>query len=316
MTMTSAVDSRLEPSEGSGRRTRSKLSRTGSGAAFVAPFLLVYVLFLVVPLVMGLVTSLTDAGLAGGRADFVGLANFAEALRDPAVWQSFGVTLVFTAVSAPLLILTGLIMALLTHHLVSARWLWRLAFFAPYVLPSSAVALIFVWVYQPEFGLADGLLAGLGADPMGWLSEPVPAMAGVVLTTIWWTAGFNFLLYLAALQAIPGDLYEASALDGASRWQQLFRITLPMLKPTTGLVAVLQVLASLKVFDQFYLITGGGPQQTTRPILQYIYESGFTHYRTGYASAISYTFFAIIFIVTLARYGKAIRRKGRPASHV
>ncbi|MCI2421694.1 sugar ABC transporter permease [Saccharopolyspora sp. K220] len=288
---------------------------TGSGALFVLPFLAVYVLFLVVPLVMGLVSSLTDVGLSGGPAEFVGLANFAEALADPAVWRSIGVTVLFTALSTPPLLLVGLAMALLTHRLAPARWLWRLAFFAPYVLPSSAIALIFIWIYQPEFGLADGLLAWLGLGPMGWLSQSVSAMLGVVLATVWWTVGFNFLLYLAALQAIPDDLYEASSLDGANSWQQLFRITLPMLRPTTGLLAVLQVLASLKVFDQFYLITGGGPHYSTRPVLQYMYESGFTNYRIGYASAVSYVFFVLILLLTLARYGMQIRRRGGRPEH-
>lgn len=289
----------------------SARDRTGSGVLFVLPFLAVYVLFLVVPLVMGLVASLTDVGLTGGRAEFVGLDNFAEALTDSAVWQSFGVTLAFTALSAPPLIAVGLVMALLTHRLAPARWLWRMAFFAPYVLPSSAVALIFVWVLQPGFGLADGILAWFGIGPVGWLAETVPAMAGVVLATVWWTVGFNFLLYLAALQAIPDDLYEASALDGAGAWRQLWNITLPMLRPTTGLIAVLQVLASLKVFDQFYLITNGGPVHSTRPILQYVYETGFTNYRIGYASAVSYVFFAGILLLTLAHFSIQRRRRER-----
>lgn len=288
---------------------------TGSGLVFVTPFLAAYLLFLVVPLGMGLVTALTDAGLTGGDTDFVGLANFAEALTDPAMWQSFGVTVGFTAASTPPLILVGLVMALLTHHLAPARWLWRLAFFAPYVLPSSAIALIFVWIYQPEFGLADSLLSWLGIGPMGWLSHPVAAMLGVVVATVWWTVGFNFLLYLAALQAIPDDLYEASSLEGAGDWRQLWHITLPMLRPTTGLVAVLQVLASLKVFDQFYLITNGGPQHSTRPILQYVYESGFTNYRTGYASAVSYVFFAAILLFTLAHFSIQ-RRRAAGGTHV
>ncbi|WP_433868993.1 carbohydrate ABC transporter permease [Saccharopolyspora sp. CA-218241] len=290
------------------RRSRDA---TATGLAFVAPFLLVYALFLVVPLGMGLINGFTDASLVGGDREFVGAANFAEALTDPALWRSLGVTVVFTLASTPPLIAVGLLMALLTHHLAPARWLWRLVFFAPYVLPSSAIALIFVWIYQPGFGLADALLGMVGAEPVGWLSRPVAAMLGVVLATVWWTAGFNFLLYLAALQAIPGDLYEASSLDGASRVQQFFGITLPMLRPTTGLIAVLQLLASLKVFDQFYLITGGGPQHSTRPILQYVYEHGFTNYRIGYASAVSYVFFALVLLLTAAHLSIRRRREGR-----
>ena len=127
-------------------------------------------------------------------------------------------------------------------------------------------------------------------------------MLAVVITTVWWTVGFNFLLYLAALQGIPDQVYEAAAIDGANGRQTLFRITLPLMSRTTGLIIVLQLVASLKIFDQIYLMTDGGPNYATRPIIQYIYESGFTSYRIGYASAISYLFFAVIVIVSVAQF--------------
>ncbi|AUS80363.1 sugar ABC transporter permease [Actinoalloteichus sp. AHMU CJ021] len=280
------------------RRRRRNLT----GLLFVLPFLLAYALFLGWPLVGGLISSLTDASLASDEARFVGLDNYAEAVGDPAVWQALWVTVKFTLLSTPLLVAVGLVMALLTNHLSPGRWLWRLAFFAPYVLPSTVVTMIFVWIFQPDFGLADGLLASLGIDAdIGWLTEPNTAMMSVVLTTVWWTVGFNFLLYLAGLQAIPHHLYEAAELDGATWWDKLWRITLPMLRRTTGLVVVLQLLASLKIFDQFYLMTGGGPEHTTRPVIQYMYQTGFTNFRIGYASAISYILFALILVVAVAQ---------------
>jgi len=128
------------------------------------------------------------------------------------------------------------------------------------------------------------------------------AMLAVVITTVWWTVGFNFLLYLAALQGIPAQIYEAAAIDGANRRQKLFRITLPLLSRTTGLIVVLQLVASLMIFDQIYLMTDGGPNYATRPIVQYIYQNGFTNYRIGYASAISYLFFVIIVIVSVLQF--------------
>jgi multiple sugar transport system permease protein len=131
----------------------------------------------------------------------------------------------------------------------------------------------------------------------------------VVITTVWWTVGFNFLLYLAALQGIPAQLYEAASIDGASGPQQLFRITLPMLSRTTGLIVVLQLVASLTIFDQIYLMTEGGPNHATRPIIQYIYESGFTSYRIGYASAVSYLFFLVVVIVSVAQFKLFAGRK-------
>jgi multiple sugar transport system permease protein len=171
------------------------------------------------------------------------------------------------------------------------------------------VTLIWVWIYQPGFGLVNGLLTSGGFAEIDWLNTENRAMLAVVITTVWWTVGFNFLLYLAALQGIPAQLYEAASIDGASGPQQLFRITLPMLSRTTGLIVVLQLVASLTIFDQIYLMTEGGPNHATRPIIQYIYESGFTSYRIGYASAVSYLFFLVVVIVSVAQFKLFAGRK-------
>lgn len=249
-----------------------------TGLYFVLPFFAFFVAFLIWPLLAGLGTSTTDAGLST-PGEFVGLDNFVAAFRDPDVWVSLGNTLWFTVLSTPLLVGIGLILALLVHQLTPGRWFWRLSFFAPFLLPATVVSLIFVWIFQPDFGLADGMLAAIGLNTdVGWLSDPSMAMFSIVLTTTWWTVGFNFLLYLAALQSIPQEYYEAAALDGADRWRQLWRITLPLLGRTTGLVLVLQLLASLKVFDQIYLMTSGGPGNSTIPVIQYVYEMGFTNF--------------------------------------
>jgi multiple sugar transport system permease protein len=147
---------------------------------------------------------------------------------------------------------------------------------------------------------------------VNWLGQPFVAMLAVVIATVWWTVGFNFVLYLAGLQEIPRELYEAAATDGASSWQQTRRITLPLLTSTTVLVTVLQVIASLKVFDQIYLLQNGtaGPQNSTRPAIQYIYESGFTQQRVGYASAMSFAFFLVVVAISLALFS-LLRRSQR-----
>ncbi|MFD3518363.1 carbohydrate ABC transporter permease [Streptomyces sp. NPDC058657] len=273
------------------------------GIVFVAPFLLAYGLFLVWPLVSGLGMSVRSENIAGTGAEFVGLDNYAEAVGDPDVWASLWNTVWFTVLSTVPLVVVGLVLALLAHHLRWVQWLWRLSWFAPFLLPSGVVGLLFLWVIFPsDFGFADQALAAVGLHPgIGWLTDERYAMLSIVLTTLWWTVGFNFLLYLAALQAIPQHLYEAAELDGAGPWRQLRHITLPMLSRTTGVVVVLQVLASLKIFDQVYIMTGGGPDESTRPILQYVYDAGFTGYRIGYASAVSYLFFALILIVSLVQ---------------
>jgi multiple sugar transport system permease protein len=161
------------------------------------------------------------------------------------------------------------------------------------------VALVWTWLYTPQLGLYSTWLTDIGITPPNWLSDPDWAMASVALATVWWTLGFNFVLYLAGLQEIPRDLYEASAVDGASPFTQLRKITLPLLRRTTVLVVVLQVIASLKIFDQVYLMTGGGPNFATRVLLQYVYDIGFTDFRTGYGAAASMLYFVLILAVSL-----------------
>ncbi|MFH8238885.1 carbohydrate ABC transporter permease [Streptomyces sp. NPDC018321] len=284
-----------------GRGTAPRRLRSGNGLVFVLPFLLVFGLFMMWPIVQGLWMSLTDSSLALRDTNFVGFDNYTEAFGDPDVWSSLGNTVFFTVVSSVPLVLVALAMALLVHSGLAGQWAWRLSFFAPYLLPVTVVTMIWTWLYQPELGMANQLLTTLGMEPVGWLSDESVAMWSVAALTVWWTVGFNFLLYLAALQSLPTTYDEAAALDGAGAWRRLWSITLPQLRRTTGLVAMLQILASLKVFDQIYILTKGGPNGSTRPVLEYVYDVGFTGYRLGYASAISYLFFALIVVVSLVQ---------------
>jgi ABC-type sugar transport system permease subunit len=158
-----------------------------------------------------------------------------------------------------------------------------------------------VWIFNPQIGAANNILEFFGLPPVAWLQDPNINMFGIVIATVWWTVGFNFLLYLAALQNIPQHQYEAAAIDGAGPFRQLWSITLPQLGTTTTLIVLLQVLASLKLFDQAYQMLGGVSSDTTRSIVQYIYEAGFVGYRFGYSAAISYVFFALIVIVGVAQ---------------
>lgn len=275
--------------------------RRGPGLLFVLPFAVPFVLFLVWPVVQGLWMSLTDSSLALRDTSFVGFDNYTEAFGDPDVWSSLGNTVFFTVISSVPLVLVALAMALLVHSGLAGQWVWRLSFFVPYLLPVTVVTLIWTWLYQPDVGLGNELLGTLGLEPVGWLSDESVAMWSVAALTVWWTVGFNFLLYLAALQSLPTAYDEAAALDGAGAWRRLWSVTLPQLRRTTVLVAMLQILASLKVFDQIYILTKGGPNGSTRPLLEYVYDVGFTGYRLGYASAVSYVFFALVIVVSLAQ---------------
>ncbi|MDQ2886281.1 MAG: sugar ABC transporter permease [Chloroflexota bacterium] len=295
---------RRASSPGSGRNLRTTLT----GLGFVLPFLIAYALFLLWPIILGLRMSFFNWSLVGkGVSDFVGFANYGELLGDPAFWDSLWHTILFTLLSTPILVVLGLILALLANSVAWGKWFFRLAFFAPYVLPSAVVALIWVWLYEPGFGLISNIP---GLQNVGWLTSPNVAMLSIVFTTVWWTIGFNFILYLAGLQEIPQEMYEAASLDGAGIWARLRYITIPLLGRTTVLVLILQVLASLKIFDQIYLMTTGGPNFSTRPIIEYIYDSGFTLYRVGYASAMSYAFFVIVLVVSIILFTLLNRQGG------
>ena len=278
------------------------------GWAFVAPFVVLFAMFLLWPLLHGFWLSFTGESITGSGGAFLGLDNYAEALSDPIMWRSMLNTAWFTVLSTVPLVLVGLVMALLVFQGLPGQWLWRLSFFMPFLLASTVAAQFWIWMYNPQLGLVNALLGVVGVEGQAWLQDTRWAMAAVVVETLWWTVGFNFLLYLTALQSIPEQQYEASALDGAGRWRQLWSITLPQLAPTTVLIVLLQVLASLKVFDQIYVMTNGGPGGVTRPVVQYIFESGFTGYRFGYASAIAYVFFAVVVVVAVAQMRFTSRR--------
>lgn len=293
-------------------RRSARRDRQLIGLVYVAPFVVLFVLFLVWPTLYGLYLSFTDRNLASGAVPaLVGLSNYAAALQDPLVWRTLGNTLWFTVLTTVPLVILSLAVALLININLRGKWFWRLSIFMPYLLASTVVSLIWVWLFNPDLGLINAALSTLHVTGAAWLQDPSTAMIAVVIATIWWTIGFNFLLYLAALQNIPVNLYEAAAVDGASRWRQLFSITLPLLGRTTGLIVALQALASIKVFDQIYQMTGGGPNDSTRSVLEYVYDAGFSNYRLGYASAISYIFFAIVLILSLIQFRIFSRRSAR-----
>jgi multiple sugar transport system permease protein len=294
-----AAPVRTQPAHATAGADEGKQTRGTGGGSFLAPFVVLYVLFIIGPAVYGLVMSFFNTSLVQpGLSTFAGLANYADALASASFWSSLWHTIWFTILTTPPLIILGFVFALLADRVGRGRWFFRLAFFAPFVMPSAVVALIWVWLYTPGLGLLEAGLGWFNISAPDWLGDPTWAMPSLAITTIWWTLGFNFVLYLAGLQDIPHELYEAATIDGASPWQQIRSITIPLLGRTTTLVAVLQVIASLKVFDQMYIMTEGGPNFATRSILEYVYDEGFTNYRVGYASAVSMLFFVVVLAVS------------------
>ncbi len=291
------------------RRRGAAGGENRAGWLFATPFLLLYLLFLIGPVLIGIVISLFNtATVSSGVGNWVGTANYAAVLKSPDFWQSMWHSVLFTLITTPLLILLPLLFAIFAARISRNKWFYRLAFFAPYVVPSSVVCLIFAFMYTPQTGLISKLFSGVGLSAPNFLGSTSGAWLAVTLLTLWWTFGFNFILYTAAIQDISEETYEAAAIDGASPWQQIRSITIPLLRPTTSLVLILQVLASLKVFDQIYILLAGGPNESTRPVIEYIYDTGFTSYRGGYAAAATMVYFVILVVISA---GWALFRRGR-----
>ena len=279
-----------------------------SGALFVAPYCAFFLLLLVVPLGAGIRLAMTRGDLFGIEA-FVGFDNFARLFTDPVFLQAVWNTVYFVLITVPVMTLIGLALALVLNQ--PSRWatILRAIFFASTVLSVTVVALIWRLVWIPEGGLAAVIARAMGEQPIAFLSEPALAMPAVAVTTIWWGIGLPMVLFLAALQQIPRDLYEAAALDQASKLRTLLSITLPSIRRTIALVLVVEIILQFQLFGQPQLMTGGGPNNSTRPIVMFIYETGWKQWQLGYAAAAAQVLFAIIAIAALVQYYLSSRRE-------
>jgi len=271
---------------------------------FAGPALLVIGVFFFLPVLAALVMSLTDfdiyalADLRNLR--FVGLRNYVELLQTPLFWQALGNTLYFVVVGVPLSIAASLGAALLLHsRLTRFKGLFRTAFFAPVVTSLVAVAVIWRYLLHTRYGMVNHGLELLGISPVDWLNDPHWAMPAIILFALWKNFGYNMIIFLAGLQSIPDDLYEAAGLDGAGVWQQFRYITWPMLGPTLLMVSILSMSAYFQLFAEPYVMTQGGPVQSTVSVLYFMYEQGFKWWNLGAASAVAFILFAIMFCVTL-----------------
>ncbi|WP_294567735.1 carbohydrate ABC transporter permease [uncultured Arthrobacter sp.] len=224
------------------------------------------------------------------------------AWNDSGFWNSLQNTLVFTLVSTPILIALGLAMALLLNNARRGRSAYRAVFFLPYVLPISAVTLIWSYLLNPDRGLIAGALGWFGVDGIAFLSEPALAMPAIIATSVWWSVGFNMVLFAAGLQDIEPAYYEAASLDGAGYWQRFRHITVPGLSHVTVLVTITQLIASFQIFGQVYIMTRGGPGTATEVLIQHVYEAGFKNYQLGYAAALSVFLFVVMAAVAAVQF--------------
>lgn len=272
-----------------------------SGIGFVAPFVGLYSFLLILPFIMGVWISFHRADLFGAR-HWVGLENYARLFADPVFYQAMGTTFSLALLIVPALTLITLLLALALNRATRSAAIFRGLFFSSSVLSVTIVTLIWRFVLTPDAGLVAKLLTAMGFEPLPFLSDPNLTVPALAITTIWWGLGLPMMLFLAGLQQIPQDMYEAAALDGADRWTTFFRITLPSLRRTTILVVMLQTAAQLQIFGQAQLLTQGGPSGSSRPIVLYIYEIAFGRWELGYAIAAAEVLFVLILALTLAQY--------------
>jgi len=280
------------------------LSRASPAAWwFVAPALVVIAVFFVLPVLAGLALSFTDFDLYAladvGNLRLVGLRNYLRLLQDPLFWQALGNTFYFVVVGVPLSIGASLGAALLLHSpLARFKGFFRTALFTPVVTTLVAVAVIWRYLLSTRYGMLNYVLAAVGIPPVDWLGDPHWAMPAIILFAVWKSFGYNMVILLAGLTSIPQDLYEAARVDGASAASRFRHVTLPMLGPILAMVAILTIAGYFQLFAEPYVMTQGGPLQSTVSVLYFMYEEGFKWWNLGSASAVAFLLFLLIFAVT------------------
>ncbi len=274
---------------------------TRDGIIFSLPFLVVYLAFMIYPLLSGLYISFFKWDILS-TASFVGLDNYRTLFSDEKFYSSLWHTLQFVLMTTPTLLVAGFLMALAITGSSPWKGLMENVFFFPYIFSMTVVSTLWAWLMQKDWGIFNQALINIGQNPVSWLTNEKLAMWSVALTTLWWTAGFNMVLFGAGIKQIPKEIYESAAIDGATYIQSVRHITIPLVSSTTVLCLILQIIASFNVFGQVYVMTGGGPHGTTRVLVQYIYETGFKFFKMGYSAAMSYILFLIILVISILQY--------------
>ena len=289
------------------RRKRSvwrEVRKQWSAYLFLAPTLLLFAVFTIIAVAYAFWLSFHQWNILEPQKPYVGLANYARLLQDDGFGLAIVNTLFYTAASVPLTMGIGLLIALLLNTKIRARGFLRTLFYLPVVTPLVIAAIVWKWVYNGDYGLLNYYLLQLGliSEPLRWLSDPNLAMPAVVITTVWKGVGFAMVVYLAGLQAIPEDFYDAAKIDGADGFRRLKDITIPLLTPTTLFLAVISVLGALQVFTEIYIMTSGGPLRRTTTIVYHIYQTAFKNFDMGYAAAMAFGLFAMMFAFTLVQF--------------
>ncbi|MBN1411029.1 MAG: sugar ABC transporter permease [Spirochaetales bacterium] len=275
---------------------------------FLSPFLILFLLFKLYPMIAGFVLSFTKSNIFGTEFKFVEFSNYFKLFQDTTFWKAMRNTVLYTLLTTPLMIPLALFLAVALNRGFRFLKALRSVFFLPKILSVSVISLIWLWIYQPDWGLLNYYLKMFHLPIQNWLQKPFMALFSIVIMDIWWTAGYQLIILLAGLGQIPKELYEVADIEGANAWQKFIYVTLPCLKPSLLFVFVTHIIGCLQIFGMIYIVTGGGPYGSTRVMVQYIYENAFIYNKMGYASALAYILMVVILVFTLIQF-KFLREK-------
>ena len=267
---------------------------------YILPNMLLFLTFMIIPIFMTFYYSLMKWN-GMGRAKWIGMENYFYIFRDEVFLKSLWNTLLFTAVTVPLLMALALFFAVLLNQSIRLRSFFRSALYIPSVISTVAVGMVFIWMFNSQVGLINYVLNIFGIKSIEWANDPRYALAMIIITTIWSRTGYNMVIYLSALQGISSEYYEAAKIDGASGWQSFCHITMPLLSPTHMFVLITCVIHSFRSFDLIYVMTKGGPLNATKTLVVYVYDTAFKTNYFGRASAAGVVLFIILLVFTLSR---------------
>lgn len=296
-----------EPGPARRAPARATFRRTLIGWSFALPFVIVFAVFMAGPILASFVLSFTSFGLRDLRdplgADFVGLDNYAALFSDSKFLRASANTIYFVLVGVPLTLAAGLFVAVgIDRGIRRFRSLFRVGYYLPVVTSIVAIAVIWRYVLHPDFGLANGFLRLFGFEGASWLSDPLLAMPSIIAMAVWRNMGASMIIFIAGLQTIPAEVYEAAAIDGAGRWQTFRSVTLPLLRPTMLFTLVVTSIGYLQLFEEPFVMTNGGPLDATLSVAMYLYQQGFNFFNQGYAAAMAYVLFLAIVVLTIVQF--------------
>jgi multiple sugar transport system permease protein len=278
-----------------------------TGWAFAAPFVILFGVFMALPILISFFLSFTSFGLRDLQnpigTTFVGVDNYVRLLSDGKFWKALGNTFYFVGVGVPLTLAIGLLIAsALSRGITRFRTVFRVGYYLPVITSIVAIAVVWRFLLNPDVGLINSILRGIGISGPNWLADPALAMPSIIAMAVWRNLGFAMVVFIAGLQAIPAVLYEAASIDGAGRWHSFRYVTLPMLRPTILFMLVITTIGYLQLFEEPFVMTDGGPLDSTLSVTMYMFQQGFEFFKQGYASAIAYVLFVIVAVIAFLQF--------------